>query len=588
MIARGLQALSLFLAAAQSPAYAGQTTTTYTYNPDGALTAVTVAEEGQSPVTTYLTWDNFTPYANDPGKGSVSRGDGNLVTRGSVPGGAPSFGFDVRGRLMSQGQGQALQKYRYHADSILRESELGENTRQMYHAQGSYPQIANIVETNADRTRLSARLGPERYLSDGTTQSLFKPRKDMVGLYDSASGSFEGRGYDPYGLPDTTPADAPAYDLTDPPDGFAGEYTDPSWGGVYLRARWYDPEIAQFVSRDPRPNLNRFAYGGGNPVMNVDPGGTNFFHSLGVFLDRAFHGRGIGGYFASFFLMPIVGPLEIAANPKGFWESIKTDRGGFDVFLALGAITEIASIGFEEFGLSEEIRNISPRRRIWARRAFDHGLGIAQAVAAGEGRGTHHFNWASFGHTLSQSYGTLLWSHWIGGIGYHPFAQRTEDIFDLYKRMAEKNEGGAYVFRESAPIGDFRDMRGGVAISSASPVTEKLKLGFYHEAVVVVSKEGVQFNELINEDIDGVEYGVRAITKGTSEDEVESLLAERGKNARYQAVRHLDWYSPAQMFFLAPRNIIGFGGVEEDSFRYHTFRNNCQHYARAVLQRLIE
>ena len=92
--------LCVILLVMSSPTIGAQTTTTYTYNPDGALTAVTVTEAGGE-TTTYLSWDNFTPNESDPGTGTLSLGDGNLIARGDTPGGAASFAFDTRARLVS-------------------------------------------------------------------------------------------------------------------------------------------------------------------------------------------------------------------------------------------------------------------------------------------------------------------------------------------------------------------------------------------------------------------------------------------------------------------------------------------------------
>ena len=61
--------------------------------------------------------------------------------------------------------------------------------------------------------------------------------------------------------------------------GFAGEQRDGT-GLVYLRARHYDPVVGRFATADAwagNPHtpitLNRFIYGGANPIMNVDPSG---------------------------------------------------------------------------------------------------------------------------------------------------------------------------------------------------------------------------------------------------------------------------------------------------------------------------
>jgi RHS repeat-associated protein len=60
---------------------------------------------------------------------------------------------------------------------------------------------------------------------------------------------------------------------------FTGEENDSS-GLVYLRARYYDPAVGRFLSRDPFPtqatdtqSLNRYAYVKNNPTNYVDPSG---------------------------------------------------------------------------------------------------------------------------------------------------------------------------------------------------------------------------------------------------------------------------------------------------------------------------
>jgi RHS repeat-associated protein len=61
--------------------------------------------------------------------------------------------------------------------------------------------------------------------------------------------------------------------------GFAGQYTVPQSGLQYLRARFYDPTTAQFVSEDPALALTGlpYVYANGNPLALVDPDGENPF-----------------------------------------------------------------------------------------------------------------------------------------------------------------------------------------------------------------------------------------------------------------------------------------------------------------------
>jgi len=91
--------------AVASPAVAQlrTTVTKYQYNADGALTAITKDVGGSSETTTYLTWDDFVPNANDPTTGAVQLGNGTLDYYGPNPGSAnakASFTFDARDRLV--------------------------------------------------------------------------------------------------------------------------------------------------------------------------------------------------------------------------------------------------------------------------------------------------------------------------------------------------------------------------------------------------------------------------------------------------------------------------------------------------------
>ncbi len=47
----------------------------------------------------------------------------------------------------------------------------------------------------------------------------------------------------------------------------------PPGGLYYLRARYYDPETGRFLSQDPIPGVNPYAYVGNKPVRFVDPSG---------------------------------------------------------------------------------------------------------------------------------------------------------------------------------------------------------------------------------------------------------------------------------------------------------------------------
>ena len=73
--------------------------------------------------------------------------------------------------------------------------------------------------------------------------------------------------YDPYGNVTGTTGN-----LNNPLQ-FAGQYTDAESGLIYLRARYYDPSTAQFLTVDPLVGTTQSPYGytGDNPLNGTDP-----------------------------------------------------------------------------------------------------------------------------------------------------------------------------------------------------------------------------------------------------------------------------------------------------------------------------
>jgi len=67
------------------------------------------------------------------------------------------------------------------------------------------------------------------------------------------------------------------------PIRYAGEYYDEESGLYYLRARYYDPVLGRFISKDSYEgsisnplSLNRYSYCAGNPVVFNDPSGHEY------------------------------------------------------------------------------------------------------------------------------------------------------------------------------------------------------------------------------------------------------------------------------------------------------------------------
>ena len=68
------------------------------------------------------------------------------------------------------------------------------------------------------------------------------------------------------------------------PFGYAGAYTDAESGLQYLRARYYDPQTAQFLTRDPLlPQTGQaYGYAGQSPLNATDPRGLGCFADISL------------------------------------------------------------------------------------------------------------------------------------------------------------------------------------------------------------------------------------------------------------------------------------------------------------------
>jgi len=149
-----------------------------------------------------------------------------------------------------------------------------------------------------------------------------------------ASGELQlTRSYDPFGNPLASEGQASAS------FGFTGEQT--SAGLLYLRARFYDPEVGRFLSRDPFPGfpqqpdtLNPYPYVRNNPVNYVDPSGEFVLTSLLIAAGIGALVGGIGG--AVSYAMSHPGSFGDLINSGCFWRQV-------GIGAAVGAISGLAA-----------------------------------------------------------------------------------------------------------------------------------------------------------------------------------------------------------------------------------------------------
>ncbi len=476
--------LALVVALGDSSRAATQvTTTTYQYNSDRALTAVTTQVDGGAASTVYLVYDNFVPSASDPTSGTVLAGNGNLTGIGPATSGAytTSFQYDQRNRLTAAATASQSVSYTYDASSRLASSTLGSDSLDFYFDNAANGPMANLNQKSTGVW--SSYLGNVTYLSDGTEQMLCSPRKDIAGVFDASAQSFAPVRYDPYGATaNGSPAAQSTYDLKSNPLLYTGQYQDPTWLGYYLRHRWYLPAYQTFLSRDPVDKMHRYGYATGDPIGRIDPSGLYSVENSARRFLRDLHagGNGARGTAARFFLGGIIGITQIIAHPAAYWHEIVRDSHGLTAFLAIGVFAEIGTGGWGPF---YDLAG-SYTTRFLTRHAIDLGVGGSAAAFSSYQHG--RFDWRSFAQGIEYTAGGIFWARDLGGFGYKPFDMSAKNVDDMIADHVGSGSNDVLVFRQ----------RSAGFTAKTTPLAERFGIGNYHEGVFAVGREGSWFGNI--------------------------------------------------------------------------------------------
>lgn len=177
-----------------------------------------------------------------------------------------SFEYDGFGRLSRASVDGTESEYTYNGDN-LRQTKSVDGALTTHILDG-----ANVIADISDSgTKTFVRGNSLELLKTqgGSTKTYLNsyPRNDVSALVDS-DGSTSDYIYTAYGEKIGT------NDNKENPFGYCGEYFDTETGLVYLRNRYYDPTMHRFISEDPaKDGLNWYAYAGCNPTKYVDPWG---------------------------------------------------------------------------------------------------------------------------------------------------------------------------------------------------------------------------------------------------------------------------------------------------------------------------
>lgn len=179
-----------------------------------------------------------------------------------------NYTYGQAGRLTSA-TGSAPTTYTYDADNLRATKTSGVTTaRYTWTASGGLAQL--LSDGSASYIYGPDAIALEQIDSAGTVSYIHHDQLGSTRLLTNAAGNTVAKfTYDPYGTLAASTGSAHT------PLGYAGQYTDPETGLIYLRARYYDPSTAQFLTRDPLAALTRqpYGYASNNPLNTTDPSG---------------------------------------------------------------------------------------------------------------------------------------------------------------------------------------------------------------------------------------------------------------------------------------------------------------------------
>ncbi len=256
-------------------------------------------------------------YSYDPNRPSfvTSTSDGKTYTAdpngNTLTGAGRSFAWTADNRVESVTMGgTTAMDYDYTGQRVKKYGPLG---------QVLYPFAGYEIGPDGTKTKFF-RAGNE--LLAAKQSPVVNPEKklfyhnDHLGgvnvISDITGNRIQLTEYEPWGK---VSRNDPATNSPDPEKRFTGQILDPESGLYYYGARYYDPDLARFISPDPivpspgdPQSLNRYSYVRNNPVKYIDPTGHSFWSSIGNLFSGFF--RSMAGKIAGFAIAQwLGGPL---------------------------------------------------------------------------------------------------------------------------------------------------------------------------------------------------------------------------------------------------------------------------------------
>jgi RHS repeat-associated protein len=249
---------------------------TYTYDNAGNLTAwagstATFDDRNRMLTSTGATfaWT---------GRGTMSQQTVGTVTS--------TFTYDALGRQTGANGGGVNRTFTYDSLDRARQRSEGGVVKQTFAYDGFETDASFVTEGTAVTTNFHTPDGSLSATRSGTSTvaASVDSHGDATLFYNPTIGALtDAKGFDPYGNPVGT-LKIGAGAAQGKSFGFQSQWTDPVSGDVDMNARWYNPAANSFRARDSHGGsatspitLNRYAYGGNNPLKYSDPTGHDMF-----------------------------------------------------------------------------------------------------------------------------------------------------------------------------------------------------------------------------------------------------------------------------------------------------------------------
>ncbi len=254
----------------------GNSITTYAYDKANRLQAETKAEGQSSQITRYNYDDNGNTICKTVEVLSPdTEGQNTSISLSDKNSDVTLYEYDGFNQLTKTTTGDATVTYTYNGDGLRTSKAVnGNTTRHIWDGD----QIALELNNAGAVTNKYVRGINLIYSEDGAGANKryfqYNGHGDTTQLTDTSGNVVKSYDYDAFGNeknPDANDTNVFRY---------CGEYFDKETGTIYLRARYYEPEIGRFITEDSywgKDNdplsLNLYTYCSNNPVMFIDPTG---------------------------------------------------------------------------------------------------------------------------------------------------------------------------------------------------------------------------------------------------------------------------------------------------------------------------